>query len=39
MTSRGLSEADFVKCADLVNEGIQISLEINGKVGKIISND
>ncbi|XP_041458949.1 serine hydroxymethyltransferase, mitochondrial-like [Lytechinus variegatus] len=34
MTSRGFDEADFVKCADLVDEGVQLSLEISGKVGK-----
>jgi glycine hydroxymethyltransferase len=36
LTSRGFTEADFVKVADLIHEGVQICLKVQEKSGKAL---
>lgn len=36
LTSRGFDEADFVKVADLIHEGIQICIKVQEKTGKAL---
>jgi len=38
MTSRGLTEADFVRIAELLHKGAQIAIAIQNKTGKLLKN-